>query len=43
MAFLNELNFVVRMAMGPWSSARQTSEHKRRHVHIAVVGADEIV
>ena len=43
MAVLNELNFVVWMAMRSRSRARQSAEQKRRHVHIAVVGADEVV
>jgi hypothetical protein len=43
MAFLNELNFVVWMAMRSRSRARQPTEQKRGHVHMAVVSADEVV
>src|SRR5262245_5732498 len=38
-ALPHELDFVVRMTMGTWSSARHGAEEKYRHVDIAVVGA----
>src|SRR5262245_22079223 len=42
-ALLNELNLVVWMAVRSRSGARQPAEKKRRHVYIAVLGADEVV
>ncbi len=39
----HELNFIVRVAVGTGAAAGQGTEEKRRDVHVAIVGADELV
>src|SRR5262245_66570752 len=41
--FPHELHFIVRMTMRPGTAARQRAEEEHRHVHVTVIGADELV
>jgi hypothetical protein len=42
-ALPHELDFVVRMTMGPWTTPREGAEEEDGDVHVAVVGPDELV
>jgi voltage-gated potassium channel Kch len=42
-ALPHELDFVVRMTMGAWTTPREGAEEEHGHVHVAVVGANEVV
>jgi hypothetical protein len=42
-AFPHELDFVVRMTMGAWTTPREGAEEEHGDVHVAVVGPDEVV
>src|SRR5262245_11039725 len=41
--FLHELHFIVGMAMRTGAGARESSKQENRYVHVAVLGADEVV
>jgi hypothetical protein len=41
--FPHELDFVVGMPMGPRPAAREGAEEEHGHVHVAVIGPDELV
>jgi len=41
--FLHELHFIVGMAMRTGARARASSKQENRYVHVAVLGADEMV
>ena len=42
-ALSHELNFVVRVTVGPGTTTGLSVEEKHGHVDVAVVGADELV
>jgi hypothetical protein len=42
-AFPHELDFVVRMTMGAWTTARERAEKEHGDVDITVVGPDEVM
>src|SRR5262245_43097177 len=39
----HELDFVVWMTVRAWTATRERVEQEHGHVHVAVVGADEMV
>jgi hypothetical protein len=42
-SFPHELDFIVRMAMGPGATPGQRSEEEYRDVYVAVIGPDELM
>jgi len=42
-AFPHELDFVVRVTMGPWTTPREGAEEESGDIHVAVIGANEVV
>jgi hypothetical protein len=42
-AFSHELDFIVRVTMGPRPTPGKGSEEKHRNIHVAVIGADKLV
>jgi hypothetical protein len=42
-AFPHELDFIVGMSMGSRTTARKGAEEERGHIHVAVIGPNEVV
>jgi hypothetical protein len=42
-SFSHELDFIVRMAMGPGATPRQGSEEEYGDIYVAVIGPDELM
>jgi hypothetical protein len=42
-AFPHELDFVVRVTMGPWTTPGEGAEEEDGDIHVAVIGPDEVV
>jgi hypothetical protein len=41
--FVDELDFIVRMPVGPRATPRKTAEEERGDIHVSVIGPDEMV
>jgi hypothetical protein len=42
-AFSHELDFIIRMTMGPRATPRKRAEEEHRDIHLTVIGPNELV